>query len=136
MFLGKALYGSPRNTREVKVQGKNIKLLRGTLDLLILRALSWGALHGYAVAEWLERTTDGTLLLEEGTLYPALHRLERKGLIQAEWGVSENNRKARFYGLTSAGSIQMQREAEDWGRYCDAVAKVLDLAAPIPTRHS
>lgn len=103
----------------------NLTLLRGTLDLLILQALEAGSKHGYAVSEWLEDTTDGTLLLEEGTLYPALHRLERKGWVDAEWGVSENNRRAKFYRLTAAGRRRLANETSAWRRYTEAVAKAL-----------
>lgn len=104
----------------------NLSLLRGTLDLLILQALATGAKHGYAVSEWLDAATDGTLLLEEGTLYPALHRLERKGWIEAEWGLSDNNRRAKYYGLTKAGRRQLREETATWSRYAEAVAKALE----------
>ncbi len=100
-------------------------LLRGTLDLLILNALSTSELHGYAVSEWIDAATDGSLLVEEGTLYPALHRLERRGLIAAEWGLSDNNRRAKYYGLTSEGRLHLNAQVETWRLYADAVAKVL-----------
>ena len=104
----------------------NLALLKGTVDLLILAALDADEpLHGYAVAEWIERRTGGTLLLEEGTLYPALHRMGRQGLIEAEWGVSDNNRRARFYRLTAAGRARHQQNAAEWGRYAQAVAAAL-----------
>jgi transcriptional regulator len=103
----------------------NLSLLRGTLDLLILQSLATGVKHGYAVSEWLEATTDGTLLLEEGTLYPALHRLERKGWIEAEWGLSDNNRRAKYYRLTGAGRRRLREEAASWSRYAEAVAKAI-----------
>lgn len=103
----------------------NLTLLRGTLDLLILQALDGEPKHGYAVSEWLEATTDGTLLLEEGTLYPALHRLESKGWLAGEWGQSENNRRAKFYRLTAAGRRRLDEEASAWRRYTEAVAKAL-----------
>jgi PadR family transcriptional regulator PadR len=103
----------------------SLSLLRGTLDLLILRALAGGPRHGYEISEWLDVATDGTLLLEEGTLYPALHRLERKGWLEAEWGVSENNRRAKYYTLTPAGKRRLTEEAASWSRYADAVAKAL-----------
>lgn len=110
----------------------NLTLLRGTLDLLILQALQAGPKHGYAVSEWLEDATDGTLLLEEGTLYPALHRLERKGWVDAEWGVSDNNRRAKFYRLTAAGRRQLDKEASAWQRYTEAVAKALSAGGARP----
>jgi len=100
-------------------------LLRGTLDLLILKALSTGDLHGYAVSEWIDAATDGSLLVEEGTLYPALHRLERRGLIAAEWGVSDNNRRAKYYALTRAGRRHLADQAATWRAYTDAVDKLL-----------
>ena len=104
---------------------KSLSLIRGTLDLLILKALSTGEKHGYAVSEWLEKVTDGRLLVEEGTLYPALHRLERRRLIMAEWGLSENNRRAKYYRLTSAGTQRLTQEATTWHSYSDAVGKAL-----------
>lgn len=103
----------------------HLGLLRGTLDLLILNALSTGEKHGYAVSEWIEAVTDGSLLVEEGTLYPALHRLARGRLVSATWGVSDNNRRAKFYALTAAGRRRLDEEAETWRRYTDAVAKAL-----------
>ncbi len=104
---------------------KSLGLIRGTLDLLILKALSTGEKHGYAVSEWLNKVTDGRLLVEEGTLYPALHRLERRGLIAAEWGLSDNNRRAKYYRLTSAGTQRLIQEETTWNSYSDAVGKAL-----------
>ena len=95
------------------------------MDLLILKALSTGEKHGYAVSEWLEDVTDGRLLLEDGTLYPALHRLERRRLISAEWGLSDNNRRAKYYTLTSAGIRRLVHETTNWRSYSDAVGKAL-----------
>ena len=89
-------------------------LLPGTLDVLILKAVSLGALHGYGVLLRIQQITGGALTIEQGALYPALYRLEHKGLLDAEWGVSENNRKARFYRLTRAGHAQLKREAREW----------------------
>jgi transcriptional regulator len=103
----------------------SLSLLRGTLDLLILQALATGMKHGYAVSEWLEATTDGTLLLEEGTLYPALHRLERKGWIESEWGLSDNNRRAKYYRLTAAGRKRLGEEVASWNRLAQAIARSL-----------
>ena len=88
-----------------------IDLLRSSLDLLVFKALSWGPMHGYSISEWIEGATSSLLLLEEGTLYPALHRLERRGWIASEWGVSENNRRAKFYKLTAAGRARFRAEA-------------------------
>ena len=104
---------------------KSLGLIRGTLDLLILKALSTGEKHGYAVSEWLEKVTDGRLLLEEGTLYPALHRLERRRLISAEWGLSDNNRRAKYYTLTSEGTRRLAQEATNWRSYSEAMGKAL-----------
>lgn len=104
---------------------RNLALLRGTVDLLILKALSGGERHGYAVSEWIQDATDGALLVEEGTLYPALHRLEARGWIEAEWGLSANNRKAKYYGLTAEGREQLERERAEWSRYARAVGQAL-----------
>ena len=100
-------------------------MLQGTLDVLILKALSWGPRHGYAVAKWLEETTDETLQIEEGSLYPALYRMERKGWIEAEWGMSELGRKAKFYQLTASGRARLRAEVAAWRRFSGAVTKVL-----------
>ena len=104
-------------------------LLQGTLDLLVLRTLRHGPMHGYAVARWIKRVTENVFQIEEGALYPALHRLEERGLIEAEWGVSENNRRARFYHLTSAGRKALGKETEAWSRYVGAMAKVMEVSA-------
>jgi len=100
-------------------------LLQGTLDMMILKALSRGALHGYAIARWFEQTTDDALRVEEGSLYPALYRMEQKGFIESEWGVSENNRQAKFYKLTRKGRREMDAESDSWARLSTAVARVL-----------
>ena len=100
-------------------------LLRGTLDLLILKALTWGPRHGYAVAEWIHSATDDTILVEEGPLYTALHRLERKGWLEAEWGLSETTRKAKYYQLSRAGRQQLRAEITSWERYAGAVSKAI-----------
>lgn len=108
-------------------------LLRGTLDVLILKALSWGPRHGYAVAEWVRTATGDHLLVEEGPLYTALHRLERKGWLSSEWGYSENNRKARYYQLSRNGRQQLRSEMTSWQRYVDAVTRALAMTAPLST---
>jgi len=102
-----------------------LEFLRGTLDVLILKSLVWGPLHGYAITSFIRRQSEDTLLLEEGTLYPALWRLESKGLLAGEWGLSENNRKAKFYRLTSEGRRHLREEIRIWKAYAAAVAKVL-----------
>lgn len=106
-----------------------VDLLRGTLDLLILKALSWGKAHGYAVARWIEQATDDALQIEEGSLYPALHRLEERGLIESTWGLSENNRRARYYTLTGDGRRQLKQESAMWSRFARAVFAALDAPA-------
>ena len=103
----------------------NVEVLRGTLDLLILKAVSWGPTHGYGVARWIEQATGDVLQIEEGSLYPALHRLQTRGWIDAEWGTSENNRRARFYTITTAGRKHLRSEASVWLRYSQAVTRVL-----------
>ena len=103
-------------------------LLQGTLDVLVLRTLGWGSMHGYAVSRWIHTRTDGVLEIEDAPLYKSLHRLERAGYVSAEWGLSENNRRARYYALTSAGRRQLQAEESAWRRYAEAVFKVLGPA--------
>lgn len=107
-----------------------LEFLRGTLDVLILKSLIWGPLHGYAITNLIRRQSDDALVLEEGTLYPALWRLENKGLLEPEWGLSENNRKAKFYSLTSAGRRHLRDEVKTWEAYAAAVAKVLSATKP------
>ena len=103
----------------------DLDLLRGTLDLLILKALTWGPRHGYAVTSWIRDTTRGELEVDDGALYQALYRLEQRGWLTAEWGLSENNRKAKFYALTPAGRRQLKTQASTWERYARAVGRVL-----------
>jgi PadR family transcriptional regulator len=104
-------------------------ILRGTLDLLILKALSRGPSHGYGVARWIELATGDALAVGEGSLYPALHRLEERGWIAASWGASENNRQAKFYSLTRAGRARLRVEVDNWRRYAAAVFAALDAPA-------
>jgi PadR family transcriptional regulator PadR len=101
-------------------------LLRDTLDMLVLKTLTRGPMHGYAIAEFIEEATDDVLRVEEGALYPALHRLELRGLVAAEWGVSENNRRARYYRLTAAGRKQLGAESAHWDRMTAAVARIME----------
>ncbi len=110
--------------------GDSIDILRGTMDVLILRAVSWGPIHGYGVARWIERATGEALKVEEGTLYPALHRLEDRRLIEAEWGLSENNRRARFYTITAAGRKQLRHETAAWARFSQAMTSALEAPGP------
>ena len=100
-------------------------LLQGTLDLLILKALAKGAMHGYGVAEWIHESSQDVLRVEEGALYPALHRLELRGLLSAEWGTSNNNRRAKYYRLTAKGRRQLEVETSKWEKLARAVARVL-----------
>jgi transcriptional regulator len=102
-----------------------LDLLQGTLDVLVLRTLAWEPMHGYAVSRWIRGRTEGTIEIEDAPLYKALHRLERAGCVAAEWGLSENNRRARFYTLTAKGRQRLKTEEAAWHRYADAVAKVL-----------
>jgi PadR family transcriptional regulator PadR len=103
----------------------DLDLFRGTLDLFILKTLTWGPMHGLAVVRWIERITDSRLRIEEGALYPALHRMEQKGWLSAEWGMTENNRRAKFYRLTSRGRKQFATHLSIWERYIKAAAMVL-----------
>ena len=105
-----------------------IDLLQGTLDMLILKALSKGELHGYEVVRWIQQTTDDVLKVEEGSLYPALHRLERKGWIVSAWGLSEKNRKAKYYKLTRAGRKHLGAEQSSWAVLSEAISKVMRTA--------
>ncbi|WP_263355955.1 PadR family transcriptional regulator [Acidicapsa ligni] len=115
---------------KAKLDKAKLDLVRGTLDVLILKALAWGPLHGYAITSLILRQSDEALLVEEGTLYPALWRLESKALLAAEWGLSENNRKAKFYRLTTSGRRQLRQETKTWEAYALAVAKVLNATQP------
>jgi transcriptional regulator len=107
----------------------SLDLMQGTVAVLILKTLSWGPMHGYDISRSIRQRSDGALGLEDAALYQALHRLESKGWIEAEWGLSENNRKAKFYKLTDEGRKQLQVELTTWQRYATAVAKVLETAA-------
>jgi PadR family transcriptional regulator, regulatory protein PadR len=112
----------------VDKRGPAGELLQGTLDVLILKALATGAMHGYGVAEWIHDSSQDVLRVEEGALYPALHRLELRGLLSAEWGMSDNNRRAKYYALTAAGRKQLAQETEYWRRVSGAVSRVLQTA--------
>jgi PadR family transcriptional regulator, regulatory protein PadR len=103
-------------------------LIQGTLEMLVLKALARGPLHGYAVAEWIHQTSKHLLKVEEGALYPALHRLELRGLLQAEWGASENNRRAKYYQLTTEGKKRLNAESQRWARLSAAVAFVMQTS--------
>jgi PadR family transcriptional regulator, regulatory protein PadR len=107
----------------------DLELLQGTLDVLVLKTLSWGPRHGYAVAAWIRDATEEDLQVEEGALYTALHRMEKRGWVESEWGLSENNRKAKYYQLTTAGRQQLRAQTTRWTRYAQAVFKVLHTQA-------
>ena len=103
-------------------------LIQGTLEMLILRALQRGSTHGYGVAEWIHQTSQQVLKVEEGALYPALHRLELRGLLSAHWGMSDNNRRAKFYQLTAEGKKRLSTESQRWARLSAAVAFVMQAS--------
>jgi len=105
-----------------------LSLLQGTVDLLVLRALRAGPSHGYAVSRWIRERTEGVIAMEDAALYQALHRLEGKSWVEAEWGVSENNRRARYYTLTAAGRRQLRSEVSSWRRYAEAMFRVIETA--------
>jgi transcriptional regulator len=107
------------------VKTDDLGLVNGTLDLLVMRTLAWGPRHGFAIARWIKTTSEEAILVEDRALYLALHRLEERRLVESEWGLSENNRRARFYQLTRAGKKQLQLREEHWTRYVDAVFKIL-----------
>jgi transcriptional regulator len=108
------------------MQRRRTDLVQGTLDMLILKALRTGSLHGYGVMRWIGRVTGDALQIKEGALYPALHRMEARGWVASQWGLSEENRQAKYYTLTAAGRRQLEVETASWGRYVAAVAKVLE----------
>jgi transcriptional regulator len=103
----------------------NLDLLQGTLDVMVLKALSWGPMHGFGVAKWIRQTTNAVLQIEDSALYPALHRLEHRGWVDAEWGMTENKRRAKYYRLTAKGRVQLRTRVATWDRYADAVTKVI-----------
>src|SRR3954470_1033595 len=106
----------------------SVDFLKGTLDLMILKTLSWSPSHGYGIARWIEQCTGDVLQVEEGSLYPALHKLEERGLIAAEWGISEHNRRAKFYRLTAGGKNQLAASHDRWPRFAGGVFRVLRRA--------
>jgi PadR family transcriptional regulator PadR len=106
----------------------NVDLLQGTLDVLVLKALSWGPKHGHSVARLIQQTTDGAFEILDGSLYAALHRLEERGFVASEWGLSDKGKRARFYKLTSRGRQQLRAETVTWERYVESVSKLLTAA--------
>ena len=109
---------------------KQLELIKGTLDILIMKTLSWGPLHGYAISRSIRAQTEEALHVEEGALYPALRRLEKKGWLEGEWGQTETGREARFYRITPAGSAQLDRGLSDWSEYVEAMSRVLFAPGP------
>jgi PadR family transcriptional regulator PadR len=107
------------------VARQNLDLLQGSLDVIVLKTLSWQPMHGFGIARWIQRVTDERLQVEEGSLYPALYRLENKGLVKSEWRLTENNRRAKYYRLTAAGRRQLTESAETWNAFAGAMSKIL-----------
>jgi transcriptional regulator len=112
------------------VTARALPLFKGTLDLIVLKALSWGDMHGYGISVWLEDRSGGALGVDDSALYQALHRLEAKRLVDAEWGVTQNGRRARYYRLTASGRRELSEESDTWRRYTAAVGGILALTSP------
>ncbi|MEP6691957.1 MAG: PadR family transcriptional regulator [Gemmatimonadaceae bacterium] len=113
----------------VETMSPELDLLKGTLDVLVLKALTWGPRHGYSVARWIMDTCRDAIFVEDAALYTALHRMEKRDWVRSEWGLSENNRKARYYQLTAAGRKQLRTQHSGWMRYAAAVTTILDANA-------
>ena len=111
----------------MKETGERLALLKGTLDLLIMKALSQGPIHGYGITVWLDENSSGRIVAEDSAVYQALHRMESRRLIEAEWGVTENKRKARYYRLTEQGRGALLAEADTWNQYAESVSELLSL---------
>ena len=103
----------------------SVDLLQGTLDLIVLKSLSWGPMHGFGLARWIQLTTDDVLQVEEGSLYPALYRMENRGWIKAQWALTENGRRAKYYKLTATGKRQLEAESRSWDAVSGAIAKIM-----------
>ena len=108
-----------------------IDLLQGSLDVIVLKTLSWQPMHGFGIARWIQRVTDDALQVEEGSLYPALYRMENKGWIKADWRLTENNRRAKYYRLTPTGKRQLAAAAETWDTFADAMSKIMRVGNPV-----
>jgi transcriptional regulator len=113
------------------MQRTPIDLLQGSLDVIVLKTLSWQPMHGFGIARWIQRVTDDVLQVEEGSLYPSLYRMENKGWVKAEWGTTENNRRAKYYRLTAAGRKQLAQSANTWQVFAEAMSKIM-RAVPQP----
>ncbi|HEV8449615.1 MAG TPA: PadR family transcriptional regulator [Gemmatimonadaceae bacterium] len=109
-----------------------LPVLKGTLDLLVLRAVTWSPMHGFEIVSWLERAAGGSLDVDDSALYQAVYRLEERGLLAAEWGVTENNRRARYYKLTPAGRTHLRSETKSWMQYAETVTTILTAPPPVP----
>ena len=108
----------------------DLDLLQGTLEVMILKALSWGAMHGFGVARWIRQTTDDELQIEDSALYPALHRMEMRGWLEPEWRTTENNRRAKYYRLTPEGRKQLRAQSKSWSHLVASVGLVLEATEP------
>jgi PadR family transcriptional regulator, regulatory protein PadR len=115
-----------------QVKTDDLGLMIGTLDLLVMRTLAWGPRHGFAIARWIRATSDDAIVVEDRALYLALHRLEERGLVESDWGLSENNRRARFYQLTRAGKKQLHSREAHWTAYVEAMFKILRATDSLP----
>jgi PadR family transcriptional regulator, regulatory protein PadR len=104
---------------------RSIELLQGTLDLIVLKSLSWGPMHGFGLARWIQQATEDLLRIEEGSLYPALYRMENRGWIKAQWALTENGRRAKYYRLTASGRRQLAAESESWAQMTDAIGRIM-----------
>ena len=108
----------------------DLEFKRGAIELLVLKAVSWGPRHGYAIARWIQQTTDDALRVEEGSLYPALHWLEDKGFVEPQWGLSDTNRRAKYYSITTSGRKALRAEIQSWTLFSAAIAKVILATQP------
>ena len=108
-----------------------VDLLQGSLDVIVLQTLSWQPMHGFGIARWIQRVTDDVFQIEEGTLYPALYKIENKGWVKGEWRITENNRRAKYYRLTAAGKRRLAEESRTWNLFAGAMAKIM-TAVPTP----
>ena len=112
--------------------GTQVELVQGSLDIIVLKTLSWHPMHGFGIARWIQQTTDDVLQVEEGSLYPSLYRMENKGWVKAEWRITENNRRAKFYRLTAIGKRQLTDQSEKWETFVIAMSKILRSSTPQP----
>jgi transcriptional regulator len=114
------------------VPASTVDLIQGSLDIIVLKTLSWQPMHGFGIARWIQQTTDDVLQVEEGSLYPSLYRMENRGWVKAEWRITENNRRAKYYRLTAPGRRQLADQTANWETFVKAMAKVLRTNAPQP----